>query len=567
MAGERILKGPGAARGTAGRGASRAGTAARATAGRSATSAPTRAPSRSARGTANHGASAALSRVKAALPAQVLGPRLLFIVTTLILMVFGIVMVYSASFVEAFTNPDIQDSSRIFKHQLFLMGVGVVALVVAASINYRLWNSPLAWLPWAFIIALLFLTLVMGNEELGGRRWLDLFGLNFQPSEFAKIVMLLMAGMLLLRLREHDRPTRLFLMAAAAIGLPALLIMLEPDLGTVLIAFAGIIAIAWFGEVPVKTIAVILLAVALVGIAAILFEGFRGGRIEVWADLWSYLLSSGYELSSWEYASDSGYQIANSFYAFADGGVAGVGLGMSHQKYLYLPQSHNDLIYPIIGEEFGLVGAVAVVILFLLFLYAAYRIARNAPDFYGTMIAGSAATMIGFQAFLNMLCMVNILPMTGKPLPFFSAGGSSIISTLMLVGLILNVSLRSRPEDVATKRRDNLLILAGGQIGAGIGAQPARQQPARSQTIYAEDVRNKTARAARAAAAAAAAKEPPSKGRFRRPPARAATNPALSMSPARSRTARGHVTTRPSAAATPARSRTAAPVATRSARR
>jgi hypothetical protein len=187
------------------------------------------------------------------------------------------------------------------------------------------------------------------------------------------------------------------------------------------------------------------------------------GRIDAWLDPWSY-------------ANNEGYQIVNSFYAFADGGVTGVGLGMSHQKYLYLPQPHNDLIFPIIGEEFGLIGAALVVVLFLLFLYAAFRIARNAPDLYGRLVAGAAATMIGFQAFLNMLCMVNLLPMTGKPLPFFSAGGSSIIVTLMLVGLIINVSLRSRVSDGSAERRDELLIIEGGRVNSRGGGQRGGQR-------------------------------------------------------------------------------------------
>jgi cell division protein FtsW len=261
----------------------------------------------------------------------------------------------------------------------------------------------------------------------------------------------------------------------------------------------GIVAVAWFGELSMKPLAVIVLVIAAIAAGAILIAGFRMGRIDAWLDPWAY-------------ASDEGYQIVNSFYALADGGVSGVGLGMSHQKYLYLPQPHNDLIFPIIGEELGLIGAVSVVLLFLLFLFAAYRIAHYAPDLHGRVIAGAAASMIGVQAFLNMLCMVNLLPMTGKPLPFFSAGGSSIIVTLMLVGLVINVSLRSTVPDEATERRDQLLIIEGGRaampgVGQSLAERWARWQPARAQGTRAQETQMP------------GAKTPGAKRGFRKPPA------------------------------------------------
>ncbi|MDR2196637.1 MAG: FtsW/RodA/SpoVE family cell cycle protein [Coriobacteriales bacterium] len=451
------------------------------------------------------------SHAKPIRPAQILAPRLLLIVTTVILVVFGLVMVYSASFVESFTNPAIQDSSYIFRRQVLLVGIGLVALVFTAAINYRLWSGFAAWLPWLAVLILLVLTWAMGNEELGATRWFDLFGFNLQPSEFAKVAMLLLTGALFVRLRTGGDRNLLFGLIAAAVFFPVLLILLQPDLGTAIIALVGIVAVAYFAECSMKPLAIAMLAIVLVAVAAIALAGFRMGRIGAWLDPWAY-------------ASDEGYQIVNSLYAFADGGVTGVGLGMSHQKYLYLPQPHNDLIFPIIGEEFGLIGAAFVVVLFLLFLYAAFGVARTASDPYGRVIAGAAATTIGFQAFLNMLCMANLLPLTGKPLPFFSAGGSSVIVTLMLVGLILNVSLRSRPTDAAAERRDDLVIITGGQALAADGGQlsprkPVRRPQAGIQGMCAEAVRAQGAHTQ--PARRQAAQEPSGKGRFRRQPARA----------------------------------------------
>ena len=393
--------------------------------------------------------------------ANVMLPRMLLILSAFALLVFGLVMVYSASFVWAFTNDAIgNDSMHYFKRQLLSVGVGLVAMLLATAISYRVWNTIASWLPWTAISVLLIMTFIAGNEELGGQRWIDVFGFNFQPSEFAKITIVLVGAALVIKLYKGEQVKNIVLLAALAIGLPVLFILLQPDLGTVIIIAAGVIAVAWFGELPLRTLAIVILCAVFLGAAMILLAGFRMNRIDAWLDPWAL-------------ASNEGYQIVNSFYAFAGGGVSGVGLGLSHQKYLYLPQPQNDLIFPIIGEEFGLIGTVLVVLLFLLFLYAGFRIARNAPDFHGRIIAGSAATLIGFQAFLNMFCMTNLLPLTGKPLPFFSAGGSSIVTTLILVGLILNVSFRSRTPEAAlkraSKRRDELLIIEGGRGVSGKG--------------------------------------------------------------------------------------------------
>jgi cell division protein FtsW len=452
-------------------------------------------------------------RPKATVPAHILGPRLLFILTTIALLVFGLVMVYSASFVEAFTNPDIQDGSFIFRRQLLLTGLGLLALILTVVIDYHVWNTFVSWVPWILITVLLVLTLAMGNEELGGKRWVDVFGYNLQPSEFAKIALLLLAGMLLVKLRQSRERTSILILIAAAIGLPTLLILFQPDLGTALIALVGIVAVAWFGELSMKPLAIAVAFIVVIAAAAILLAGFRMDRIDAWLDPWAY-------------ASDGGYQIVNSFYAFADGGVTGVGLGMSHQKYLYLPQPHNDLIFPIIGEEFGLIGATMVVVLFMLFLYAAYRIARGAHDLYGRVIAGASATLIGFQAFLNMLCMVNLLPMTGKPLPFFSAGGSSIIVTLILVGLILNVSFRSNSSYAADQRRDDLLIIEGGR-GA---AQRQGSGSFVGQTRFGELFYRRRVQSKSLAAPVSQTRKAPVSASVRVP-----INPMLSMSPARNR--------------------------------
>jgi cell division protein FtsW len=451
---------------------------------------------------------------------------------TVALLVYGLVMVYSASFVESFTDPNIQDGASIFRHQLKLVGIGLVVFVIATAVDYRVWNTIAVWVPWVLVIVLLVFTLVDGNSELGGQRWVDLLGVSFQPSEFAKIALILLVGMLLFKVQENNRRNQSFVLMAIAVIIPIVLILRQPDLGTALIALVGLVAVAWFGEFSMKPIAIAVALIALVVVGTILFTDFRMGRIDAW-------------LNPWEYADAEGYQIVNSLYAFADGGLTGVDLGMSHQKYLYLPQPHNDFIFPIIGEEFGLIGTCVVVVLFVLFLYSAYRIAHNANDLYGRMIVGASASVIGFQAFLNMLCAVNLLPITGKPLPFFSAGGSSIIATLILVGLILNVSLRSGRAVEADQRRDGFLIIEGGRnaaryqdedpgpVGRVRPGRTFRRQPARAASATAKGPRLRTTPAP--ARARASGKPASASGGPASAPARASGNPLLNMSPARSR--------------------------------
>jgi len=467
--------------------------------------------------------------------AEILLPRLLFILSVIALLIFGLVMLYSASFVEAFTDETTgNDGAHYFRRQLISVGVGLVAMILATVISYRIWNSVASWIPWVVVTLLLILTLIYGNTQLGGKRWIDLFGFNLQPSEFAKIAILLVYATLVIKLHRGENRNKVFLLGALAILLPIALIMCQPDLGTIIIIVAGAILVVWFGELRLKALGIGIVFAAILTAGMILSGGFRAGRVDAWLD-------------PWPLAANEGYQIINSFYAFAGGGVSGVGLGLSHQKYLYLPQPQNDLIFPIIGEELGLIGTVSVVLLFLLFLYSAFRIARNAPDFYGSIVAGSAAAMIGFQAFLNMFCMTNLLPLTGKPLPFFSAGGSSIVTTLILVGLVLSVSFRSARPDVASKRRDELLIIEGGKAISGKGWSAGKAT---------ENAAAKTAgkNAATAGKTATAAGKPTGKTQYRKPglrtkkPERALTreaspapesrsmnhsNPALQLSPAR----------------------------------
>jgi cell division protein FtsW len=394
---------------------------------------------------------------------------MLLIATTAALLLLGLVMVYSASTIIGITS--FNDGAYYFKKQLIMVAAGLVVLVVAAVIPYHVWEHKVpAWCVWGVIVFLLILTLVLGNMGLGAKRWLDIAGFNLQPSEFAKIAMMLVVAGLVVHFHNNGSSNLLLGLMAMAIGVPVLLIMGQPDLGTTLVALVGVIAVFWFGEFPRKFILIGVGLLVVVGLLAITFTDFRQDRIDSLLDPWADPL-------------DTGYQIINSFYAFSDGGIFGVGLGMSRQKFLYLPEAQNDFIFAIIGEELGLLGALAVVLLFLAFVIAALQVARNASGLFGRMVAGTAGTLIGFQAFLNMLCVVGWAPITGKPLPFVSAGGTSLIATLILVGLILAVSLRSNAPDPAAQRREQFLIIEGGSsrsaaLGTGRSVTQSASRPA-----------------------------------------------------------------------------------------
>lgn len=383
-------------------------------------------------------------------PASIMAPRLLLIGSVAVLIVFGLVMVYSASSIEAYTSYG--DSAYFLKRQCILLVAGLAIGGFFMIFPYDRWRGRPAWLFWIVIVGLLVITTLFGYVGLGSKRWLYIGSQGFQPSEFAKVAMLVLAADLLILQREGAFPgsfRRFILVMFIVVGVPSAIIFLQPDLGTFIIVLFGILAVMWFGEVPMKAVGGVIAAVAVIGVLAILFVGFRSDRLSAWLDPWEDPLGNG-------------YQIINSFYAFSDGGIFGVGLGNSLQKYLYLPEAYNDFIFAIIGEELGLIGCTAVIALFVVLLYASIKIGQHAADDFGAVLAPACGALLTFQALLNICCVVGIFPITGKPMPFVSYGGTSLVTSLMLVGLILSVSLHAESPS-AEKRRDALVIADGGR--------------------------------------------------------------------------------------------------------
>lgn len=390
--------------------------------------------------------------------ARVLGPRILLLLSVLALSLIGFVMIYSASSVTAITGAETLDQAQPMAgvlDQLKYAVVGVGCVVALWLIPYGMWRTRLVWLVWGAAIVLLLLTAAMGSTAYGAQRWLYLGPVSIQPSEFAKIALILMMARLLDRLRNREIGWRDFIIGVVVfVGLPVVLIYTtQSDLGTTAICFIGIIAVLWLGEIERRYVLLILGIGLVVGILAIALVGYRADRF-VYLNPWD----------DGQGGKGDGFQMLHSYFAFAQGGLFGVGLGNSREKFSYLPMADNDFVFAIVGEELGMVGALAVIALFLLLLYAALRIARQAPDNFGCMMAGGCAIMLVFQAFLNIGCVIGVFPTTGKPLPFISSGGSSLVATFIMVGLILSVSKPSGARTVYDRRRDNLRVVrAAGQ--------------------------------------------------------------------------------------------------------
>ena len=376
-------------------------------------------------------------------PATVMWPRIAVITSTILLVIIGLVMVYSASSIS-----NIAEETAAYSDALKQLGFAAVGLMLCVAlarlVPYHVWQGPLTWVVLGASVFLLALTAAIGTEELGAQRWVNIGPISLQPSEFAKIGVLLTVAKLMGDYQNGAISGKRFLTCFGIVNLlvAVLIYLAQSDLGTTMICIVGMMAILWLSEIQLRNIGVYL---AVVGAFAALglSKGYRAER----------LLSF---MHPWDDYYGTGYQIVHSMYAFAQGGIFGAGVGNSAEKYLYLPEASTDFIFAVIGEELGLVGALFVIGLFIVFLVGGLRMAQEAPDGFGTVLCGSFTIIIVFQAFLNMGCVIGLMPITGKPLPFVSAGGSSLIASLMMVGIMLSVSYASGESPVYQRRRESI---------------------------------------------------------------------------------------------------------------
>ncbi len=350
------------------------------------------------------------------------------LVLLILLLMCGLVSLFSASY---YTFQDSGDAYAKVRQQLAGIALGTAALTACSRIPYRFYRRP--WVILSLLAgsaALLALVLIPGIGVLanGSRRWLNLAGMSFQPSEFAKFAMIVYMANALCNKGERVRRFFTGLLPVLLVpGVMFLMILEQPNLST-----AGSILIVAFVMVAVAGARVHHLGVlGLGGMALGLYyawsEPYRRERLLSFRDPFAQM-------------SDEGYQLSQSLIAFGSGGLFGMGLGQGRQKTAYLPYPESDFIFASIAEDFGLVGCLCVVALFLAFVYAGLRVALRCPDRFGSLLAAGITAMIGVQAFLNMGVVVGILPTTGLPLPFFSAGGTSVAIFMAAVGVLLNIS-------------------------------------------------------------------------------------------------------------------------------
>jgi cell division protein FtsW len=363
------------------------------------------------------------------------------LVATLLLVSMGLVMVFSSS---AVMSEQRYGSAYLFiRKQIAWDALGLVVLFVCLKIDYHRWQKWCYMLLGWSIIALVAV-LAVGPVIKGARRWIHLGPLSFQPSEIAKLGLILVLATYLDHHKSRVKDlTRGYLPLMIIIGLVCGLIVLEPDLGSaILLASVSVILLFLAGARWEHLLGTV--GVSFIPLYFLLFHvAFRRRRLLAF-------------LNPWADAQHAGYQITQSMMAFGSGGLWGKGLGASTLKLLYLPDPHTDFIFPIIGEELGFIGAVSLIALFVYWGWRGWQTAKRAPDLFGQLLASGITSWVLLQAAINMGVSCGILPTKGLPLPFISFGGSSMVFTMMAVGILLNVSAQSAWGKVQTFERNRM---------------------------------------------------------------------------------------------------------------
>lgn len=353
--------------------------------------------------------------------------RIRFFMVFCVLLALGTVMIYSSSAIYA--QEVMKNSSHFLTRHLMFMLIGSVMMWIAMIVDYRdLQKHARLILVAAIVLLVLVLVPGIGKISSGARRWFSLGPINFQPSEFAKIALILYMADFLTRRQEFLRSFKKgFLPVMIVTGLLCGLIIKQPDMGnTVLVFTIALMMLCLAGGKKAHLLGIFLMALP-VAAALVISAPYRLRRVVAFLDPWSDPLGAGFQLSQ-------------SQIALGSGGLWGVGLGKSVQKLFYLPAAHTDFIFAIIGEELGFLGVMTVIILFTLFIWYGTRIIRNTHEPFGYYICLGIMIMISIQVLVNFGVSIGALPTKGLPLPFISYGGSALIFNMTIVGLVLNVS-------------------------------------------------------------------------------------------------------------------------------
>lgn len=346
-------------------------------------------------------------------------------ISCIILSLFGLLMVYSSSSVWA--EYKFNDPFKYVKNQGLFLIVGILSMYFISKLDYKKYYK---YSNKIFLICftLMILVLLVGTERNGSKSWFGIGSFGIQPSEFMKLSMIIFTSKYLFNNRKEVSNIKKGVIPILLLTLLIfVLIMLQPDFGTGVILIMGVIGLLFVGGVDLK----FFLKIALIGVLGVIgliaMAPYRLKRILSFLNPWSDPLGSG-------------FQIIQSLYAIGPGGLFGYGLGGSRQKHFYLPEPQTDFIFSIISEEFGFMGIMIISILFCIIIYESIVIALKCENLFGKYLAFGIIFMISFQTVLNLSVVIGLIPVTGVTLPFLSYGGSSLLITLIEMGIILNIS-------------------------------------------------------------------------------------------------------------------------------
>lgn len=343
----------------------------------------------------------------------------------------GLAMVLSASSVGSFYQGT--GTWYHFTRQAMWVALGLGVLIVARSVNYQVWRR-LIPLGLAITVTLLIAVFIpaFGVTANGSTRWLQVGPITFQPSELVKLTMLVYTADLLAQ-RQHElrRPVRTLLPVFVVFTVIGGLVLVQPDLGTVIVAGGVTIAVLFAGGVSLGPLAAATTVAGGLAIVLTMTEDYRRDRLLAVLDPWDDPLNTG-------------YQTIQSMVGIASGGVSGVGLGQGRAKWGFLPESHTDFIFAVIAEEMGFIGAVLVISMFVMIAASGVRVALRAPDRFGTLVAMGIVVWLMLQATVNIGAVVGVLPITGVTLPFVSFGGTSLLVSMAAMGILLNIAKQGR---------------------------------------------------------------------------------------------------------------------------
>ncbi len=358
------------------------------------------------------------------------------LITVFILLGLGIITVLSASSPTALAETG--NSYKYLIKQMEAAVIGILLMFVASKIDYKLWQKNYKIIYFICMILLLAVC-ALGREAGGAKRWLDMGFLSFQPSEVAKVGVIIFYSAWLTKNKEKLKTFKYgFVYPLSLLLIPIFFILILQNhfsatlvicmLAAILMILAGC-KIRYFIFVGIPLAALGVFAIIVAG------QGFRMQRILTFFDPWQDIKGKG-------------WQIVQSLYAIGSGGLFGVGLGESKQKYLYIPEPHNDFIFAVLAEELGFIGCAIVIILFAILIWRGITIAMKAPDMFGSLLAAGITSMIAIQVLVNIAVVTASMPVTGMALPFFSYGGTALIITLTSIGILLSVSRAGNRSEV-----------------------------------------------------------------------------------------------------------------------